>query len=68
MNNAVNNAVITALARSLLTRKDVAKWYQVHPETVRRWEKRGLKCIKVNQRVTRYKPEDVEQFQAEARA
>jgi len=52
----------------LWKRTDVAKRFQVHKETVRRWEARGLlKAIKINARLTRYEDQEVERFEAEAR-
>ena len=47
----------------LLSRRQVAKKLGVHPETVKRYQKRGiLPAFKMNSKNTRYDPRDVEKL------
>jgi predicted site-specific integrase-resolvase len=44
----------------LLTRRDIAELFGVVPVTVKRWEQKGiLTPIKVNERIVRYHPDEV---------
>lgn len=48
---------------SLLTRKEVAEYLNVHPGSVKRYQLQGeLPAILINSRVVRYRREDVERF------
>ena len=52
---------------NLLTRADVCKALQVCGRTLRTYEKAGrLPVIKVNQRVLRYREEDIQRFLQES--
>jgi DNA-binding transcriptional MerR regulator len=44
----------------LLSRRDVAELFGVVPVTIKRWEQKGiLTPIKVNERIVRYHPDEV---------
>jgi len=53
-------------ARTLLSTEDVAQLFDVDPSTVRRWRTaqptQGPPFIHISERVTKYRPEDVEQW------
>jgi len=53
-------------ARTLLSTEDVAQLLDVDPSTVRRWRTaqpiQGPPFILISERVTKYRPEDVEQW------
>jgi hypothetical protein len=52
----------------LLSRRDVARMFGCHPETIKRYEKRGmLQAIKINSRLTRYEAGSVYKLIADAR-
>ena len=51
----------------LLTRKQVAELLAVSTESIKRYERRGvLRSIKLNSRLIRYRPEDVQRMIAAA--
>jgi predicted DNA-binding transcriptional regulator AlpA len=53
-------------ARTLLSTEDIAQLLDVDPSTVRRWRTaepiQGPPFIHISERVTKYRPEDVEQW------
>jgi excisionase family DNA binding protein len=50
-----------ANAEHLMTAAEVAQRFNVHPETIRRWARKGeLPAVRVNRKVVRYRPSDVE--------
>lgn len=53
---------------ALLTRKDVAKRFAVHPNSVKRWQHEGrLRAVVLNCRVVRYESAEVERLIKEGR-
>ncbi len=48
---------------SLLTAEEVAELLQVEPGTVRQWVKKGeIPVVKINSRLNRFRPSDLEQW------
>ena len=58
-----NNLQQTSHRKRLMSRRQVANLLGVHPETIKRYQQRGLlPAIVINSRLVRYEPEDVEKL------
>jgi len=57
------NGFMNTINSNLLTRKEVAEKFNVVPETIRLWERRGLlPRIRINSRLLRYRQEDIDKL------
>ncbi len=54
---------MTSNAAELLTIKQVSEMLQVHPNTLRQWEKKGiLSPVRISARIVRYRREDIDRI------
>jgi len=58
----------TVTDETLLTRQDLSKRWQLHEESVSRHAAKGLRAIRLNSRVVRYRLSDVLAFENEQAA